>query len=113
MSASQGGPTPDAVDTANSSSHVTWLNKRGSKSFYHGVVADDLRTGAQMLLQVIYPLYLYTRIVPCINHILDSMVWLKTGENLAWFADLHQGSRSFEWKWFKNLFPVGRKRVIL
>ncbi|KAF4091615.1 hypothetical protein AMELA_G00038900 [Ameiurus melas] len=46
-----GGPSPDAVDAANSSSHVTWLNKRGIKSFYHGVVADDLRSGAQMLLQ--------------------------------------------------------------
>uniref|UniRef100_A0A8B9KT37 Solute carrier family 12 member 3 n=1 Tax=Astyanax mexicanus TaxID=7994 RepID=A0A8B9KT37_ASTMX len=31
--------------------HVAWLNKRGIKSFYHGVVADDLRTGTQMLLQ--------------------------------------------------------------
>ncbi|XP_053478961.1 solute carrier family 12 member 3 isoform X1 [Ictalurus furcatus] len=46
-----GGPSPNAVDAANSSSHVTWLNKRGIKSFYHGVVADDLRSGAQMLLQ--------------------------------------------------------------
>ncbi|KAG9273155.1 solute carrier family 12 member 3 [Astyanax mexicanus] len=46
-----GGPSPDAVDAANSSSHVAWLNKRGIKSFYHGVVADDLRTGTQMLLQ--------------------------------------------------------------
>lgn len=58
MSALQGGPSPDAVDAANSSSHVKWLNKRGIKSFYHGVVSDDLRTGAQMLLQVIHPLYL-------------------------------------------------------
>lgn len=57
MSASQGGPSPNAVDAATSSSHVTWLNKRGIKSFYHGVVADDLRTGTQMLLQVIHPLY--------------------------------------------------------
>uniref|UniRef100_A0AAR2LIG0 Solute carrier family 12 member 3 n=1 Tax=Pygocentrus nattereri TaxID=42514 RepID=A0AAR2LIG0_PYGNA len=31
--------------------HVTWLNKRRIKSFYQGVVADDLRTGAQILLQ--------------------------------------------------------------
>ncbi|XP_072551839.1 solute carrier family 12 member 3 isoform X2 [Salminus brasiliensis] len=46
-----GGPSPDAVDAANSSSHVTWLNKRRIKSFYNGVVSDDLRTGAQMLLQ--------------------------------------------------------------
>uniref|UniRef100_A0AAR2JDY9 Solute carrier family 12 member 3 n=1 Tax=Pygocentrus nattereri TaxID=42514 RepID=A0AAR2JDY9_PYGNA len=41
----------NAVDAANSSSHVTWLNKRRIKSFYQGVVADDLRTGAQILLQ--------------------------------------------------------------
>ncbi|TSK38535.1 Protein NLRC5 [Bagarius yarrelli] len=46
-----GGPSPDALDAANSSSHVAWLNKRGMKSFYHGIVAGDLRTGAQMLLQ--------------------------------------------------------------
>ncbi|XP_017546628.2 solute carrier family 12 member 3 isoform X1 [Pygocentrus nattereri] len=46
-----GGPSPEAVDAANSSSHVTWLNKRRIKSFYQGVVADDLRTGAQILLQ--------------------------------------------------------------
>uniref|UniRef100_A0AAY4ELV4 Solute carrier family 12 member 3 n=1 Tax=Denticeps clupeoides TaxID=299321 RepID=A0AAY4ELV4_9TELE len=32
-------------------SHVAWLNKRGIKSFYNGVVADNLRTGVQMLLQ--------------------------------------------------------------
>uniref|UniRef100_A0A8C8LKC2 Solute carrier family 12 member 3 n=1 Tax=Oncorhynchus tshawytscha TaxID=74940 RepID=A0A8C8LKC2_ONCTS len=34
-----------------SNSHVTWLNKRQIKSFYHGVVANDLRTGVKMLLQ--------------------------------------------------------------
>uniref|UniRef100_A0A4W4HFF7 Solute carrier family 12 member 3 n=1 Tax=Electrophorus electricus TaxID=8005 RepID=A0A4W4HFF7_ELEEL len=39
------------ITVTNSSSHVTWLNKRHIKSFYHGVVASDLRTGAQMLLQ--------------------------------------------------------------
>ncbi|KAA0715022.1 Solute carrier family 12 member 3 [Triplophysa tibetana] len=47
-----GGPTPDAVDSANGSIHVNWLNKRGIKSFYHSIVADDLRSGVQMLLQV-------------------------------------------------------------
>lgn len=52
--ASQGGPSPDALNAANSSSHVAWLNKRGIKSFYNGVVTDNLRTGAQMLLQVIH-----------------------------------------------------------
>uniref|UniRef100_A0A673XTX7 Solute carrier family 12 member 3 n=1 Tax=Salmo trutta TaxID=8032 RepID=A0A673XTX7_SALTR len=31
--------------------HVIWLNKRQIKSFYHGVVANDLRTGVKMLLQ--------------------------------------------------------------
>ncbi|XP_076849761.1 solute carrier family 12 member 3 [Brachyhypopomus gauderio] len=46
-----GGPSPDTVDSANSNSHVTWLNKRNIKSFYQGIVAGDLRTGVQMLLQ--------------------------------------------------------------
>ncbi|XP_066541876.1 solute carrier family 12 member 3 [Hoplias malabaricus] len=46
-----GGPSPEAVDAANNSSHITWLNKRRIKSFYQGVVADDLRTGVQILLQ--------------------------------------------------------------
>ncbi|XP_030646656.1 solute carrier family 12 member 3 [Chanos chanos] len=44
-------PSPSALDSANSNSHVTWLNKRGIKSFYCGVVAEDLRGGVQMLLQ--------------------------------------------------------------
>lgn len=48
----QGGPSPATLDTASSNSHVTWLNKRQIKSFYHGVVANDLRTGVKMLLQV-------------------------------------------------------------
>ncbi|KAI5098152.1 solute carrier family 12 member 3 [Silurus meridionalis] len=39
-----GAQTPEALDAANSSSHVTWLNKRGIKSFCHGVVADNLRS---------------------------------------------------------------------
>uniref|UniRef100_A0A8C7IDV0 Solute carrier family 12 member 3 n=1 Tax=Oncorhynchus kisutch TaxID=8019 RepID=A0A8C7IDV0_ONCKI len=46
-----GGPSPATLDTASSNSHVTWLNKRQIKSFYHGVVANDLRTGVKMLLQ--------------------------------------------------------------
>uniref|UniRef100_A0A8C7I0Q6 Solute carrier family 12 member 3 n=1 Tax=Oncorhynchus kisutch TaxID=8019 RepID=A0A8C7I0Q6_ONCKI len=45
-------PSPATLDTASSNSHVTWLNKRQIKSFYHGVVANDLRTGVKMLLQV-------------------------------------------------------------
>uniref|UniRef100_A0A673XS31 Solute carrier family 12 member 3 n=1 Tax=Salmo trutta TaxID=8032 RepID=A0A673XS31_SALTR len=36
---------------SSSNSHVIWLNKRQIKSFYHGVVANDLRTGVKMLLQ--------------------------------------------------------------
>uniref|UniRef100_A0AAY4ELR5 Solute carrier family 12 member 3 n=1 Tax=Denticeps clupeoides TaxID=299321 RepID=A0AAY4ELR5_9TELE len=40
-----------AIESASSESHVAWLNKRGIKSFYNGVVADNLRTGVQMLLQ--------------------------------------------------------------
>uniref|UniRef100_A0A8C9WB49 Solute carrier family 12 member 3 n=1 Tax=Scleropages formosus TaxID=113540 RepID=A0A8C9WB49_SCLFO len=46
-----GGPSTAATEAACSSSHVTWLNKRQVKSFYRGVVADDLRSGVQMLLQ--------------------------------------------------------------
>lgn len=56
----QGSPSPDALDAANSSSHVAWLNKRGIKSFYRGVVADNLRSGAQILLQVIHSLHKYS-----------------------------------------------------
>uniref|UniRef100_A0AAQ4RP86 Solute carrier family 12 member 3 n=1 Tax=Gasterosteus aculeatus aculeatus TaxID=481459 RepID=A0AAQ4RP86_GASAC len=36
---------------ASSERHVTWLNKRKVRSFYRGVVAAELRTGANMLLQ--------------------------------------------------------------
>ncbi|XP_035272502.1 solute carrier family 12 member 3 [Anguilla anguilla] len=45
------GPSPAATESAGSSSHVAWLNKRHVRSFYRGVVADDLRGGVQMLLQ--------------------------------------------------------------
>ncbi|RXM33031.1 Solute carrier family 12 member 3 [Acipenser ruthenus] len=31
--------------------HVKWLNNRKSKSFYTGIVADDLRSGVQILMQ--------------------------------------------------------------
>uniref|UniRef100_A0A8K9WQ11 Solute carrier family 12 member 3 n=1 Tax=Oncorhynchus mykiss TaxID=8022 RepID=A0A8K9WQ11_ONCMY len=51
MICGNGGPSPATLDTASSNSHVTWLNKRQIKSFYHGVVANDLRTGVKMLLQ--------------------------------------------------------------
>ncbi|KAK9958911.1 hypothetical protein ABG768_011009 [Culter alburnus] len=46
-----GGPSPGAVDSAKSSAHISWLNKRRIKAFYHNVVADDLRVGVRMLLQ--------------------------------------------------------------
>ncbi|XP_043072701.1 solute carrier family 12 member 3 isoform X1 [Puntigrus tetrazona] len=46
-----GGPSPDAVESAKISTHLKWLDKRRIKSFYHTVVADDLRVGVQMLLQ--------------------------------------------------------------
>ncbi|XP_031418369.1 solute carrier family 12 member 3 [Clupea harengus] len=44
-------PSPNAVDSACNDDHTAWLNQRRIKSFYHGVVADDLRSGVQMLLQ--------------------------------------------------------------
>ncbi|XP_016125715.1 solute carrier family 12 member 3-like [Sinocyclocheilus grahami] len=48
-----GEPSPGTVDTAAKiSTHLKWLNKRRMKTFYHTVVADDLRAGVQMLLQV-------------------------------------------------------------
>ncbi|XP_028665205.1 solute carrier family 12 member 3 isoform X1 [Erpetoichthys calabaricus] len=31
--------------------HIKWLNKRKIKAFYNSVVAEDLRTGVQMLMQ--------------------------------------------------------------
>ncbi|KAK7152036.1 hypothetical protein R3I94_008390 [Phoxinus phoxinus] len=46
-----GEPSPGPVDSAKSSPHISWLNKRRIKSFYHTVAADDLRVGVQMLLQ--------------------------------------------------------------
>uniref|UniRef100_A0A671M7G5 Solute carrier family 12 member 3 n=1 Tax=Sinocyclocheilus anshuiensis TaxID=1608454 RepID=A0A671M7G5_9TELE len=46
-----GEPSPGTVDSAKISTHLKWLNKRRMKTFYHTVVADDLRAGVQMLLQ--------------------------------------------------------------
>ncbi|XP_050991390.1 solute carrier family 12 member 3 [Labeo rohita] len=46
-----GGPSPGGGDSAKISTHLKWLDKRRIKSFYHTVVADDLRVGVQMLLQ--------------------------------------------------------------
>uniref|UniRef100_A0A7N6AZX5 Solute carrier family 12 member 3 n=1 Tax=Anabas testudineus TaxID=64144 RepID=A0A7N6AZX5_ANATE len=39
------------MQKATSDSHVAWLNKRKIKSFYRGVVASDVRSGVNMLLQ--------------------------------------------------------------
>uniref|UniRef100_A0A7N8YNA5 Solute carrier family 12 member 3 n=1 Tax=Mastacembelus armatus TaxID=205130 RepID=A0A7N8YNA5_9TELE len=46
-----GGPSESAVENACSESHVKWLNQRKVKSFYRGVVAAELRSGVNMLLQ--------------------------------------------------------------
>ncbi|XP_055365379.1 solute carrier family 12 member 3 isoform X2 [Betta splendens] len=45
------GSSLTTVQRATSSGHVAWLNKRKIKSFYRGVVASDLRSGVNMLLQ--------------------------------------------------------------
>ncbi|XP_075898654.1 solute carrier family 12 member 3 [Nelusetta ayraudi] len=45
------GPSTSAVEQACSETHVTWLNQRKVKSFYRGVVATELRSGVNMLLQ--------------------------------------------------------------
>ncbi|XP_047451217.1 solute carrier family 12 member 3 isoform X2 [Mugil cephalus] len=44
-------PSPSAVEKASGESHVSWLNQRKVKSFYRGVVAAELRTGVNILLQ--------------------------------------------------------------
>lgn len=46
-----------AVEKVSSDIHVTWLNQRKVKSFYRGVVATELRSGVNMLLQVRMTLY--------------------------------------------------------
>ncbi|XP_022601917.1 solute carrier family 12 member 3 [Seriola dumerili] len=43
--------SPAAVDKTSSDRHVSWLNQRKVKSFYRGVVATELRSGVNMLLQ--------------------------------------------------------------
>ncbi|XP_017284428.1 solute carrier family 12 member 3 [Kryptolebias marmoratus] len=43
--------SPSVVEKASSNSHVFWLNQRKIKSFYRGVVAEELRSGVNMLLQ--------------------------------------------------------------
>ncbi|XP_078527523.1 solute carrier family 12 member 3 isoform X1 [Lissotriton helveticus] len=45
------GPRKQKIQELTSSGHVKWLNKRKIRSFYCGLIADDLRNGAQMLMQ--------------------------------------------------------------
>ncbi|XP_038562903.1 solute carrier family 12 member 3 [Micropterus salmoides] len=45
------GPSPSAVEKSSNNNHVSWLNQRKIKSFYGGVVATELRSGVNMLLQ--------------------------------------------------------------
>lgn len=49
-------PSQSAVEKASGKTHVTWLNQRKVKSFYRGVVAPELRSGVNVLLQVSVPL---------------------------------------------------------
>ncbi|XP_071362865.1 solute carrier family 12 member 3 isoform X2 [Trachinotus anak] len=39
------------LEKASSDRHISWLNQRKVKSFYRGVVAPELRSGVNMLLQ--------------------------------------------------------------
>uniref|UniRef100_A0A3B4ZFW3 Solute carrier family 12 member 3 n=1 Tax=Stegastes partitus TaxID=144197 RepID=A0A3B4ZFW3_9TELE len=43
--------SPSLLQEANGHRHVSWLNQRKVKSFYRGVVAADLRSGVNVLLQ--------------------------------------------------------------
>lgn len=40
------------------SGHTKWLNKRKIKAFYSDVIAEDLRSGVQILMQVSWPGFL-------------------------------------------------------
>lgn len=44
-------PNPSVVEQATSEGHISWLNQRQVKSFYRGVVASDLRSGVNIMLQ--------------------------------------------------------------
>ncbi|XP_066439895.1 solute carrier family 12 member 3-like [Eleutherodactylus coqui] len=46
------GPRKQKLQELNSSGHIKWLNKRKIRAFYTGLIADDLRSGANMLIQV-------------------------------------------------------------
>lgn len=52
MIAFQVGSSSGATQEATSEGHVVWLNQRKVRSFYRGVVAPELRSGVNMLLQV-------------------------------------------------------------
>ncbi|XP_061578502.1 solute carrier family 12 member 3 [Cololabis saira] len=43
--------SPSVLENAKSDSHVSWLNQRKIKSFYGGVLATELQSGVNMLLQ--------------------------------------------------------------
>uniref|UniRef100_A0A669B4A9 Solute carrier family 12 member 3 n=1 Tax=Oreochromis niloticus TaxID=8128 RepID=A0A669B4A9_ORENI len=45
------GPTPSVLEKTMNDSHLNWLNKRKVRSFYRGVVAADLQSGVNVLLQ--------------------------------------------------------------
>ncbi|KAM4017158.1 solute carrier family 12 member 3 isoform 4-T4 [Anomaloglossus baeobatrachus] len=45
------GPRKQKLQELNPDGHIKWLNKRKIRSFYTGLIADDLRSGAQMLIQ--------------------------------------------------------------
>ncbi|XP_073515215.1 solute carrier family 12 member 3 isoform X1 [Phyllobates terribilis] len=45
------GPRKQKLQELNPDGHVKWLNKRKIRGFYTGLIADDLRSGAQMLIQ--------------------------------------------------------------
>ncbi|XP_044125925.1 solute carrier family 12 member 3 [Bufo gargarizans] len=45
------GPRKQKLQELNSDGHVKWLNKRKIRAFYTGLIADDLRSGVQMLIQ--------------------------------------------------------------
>ncbi|KAM8946863.1 solute carrier family 12 member 3 [Pelodytes ibericus] len=45
------GPRKQKLQELNPDGHIRWLNKRKIKSFYTGLIADDLRSGVQMLIQ--------------------------------------------------------------
>nr|DBA16969.1 TPA: hypothetical protein GDO54_002492 [Pyxicephalus adspersus] len=45
------GPRKQKLQELNPEGHIKWLNKRKIRAFYTGLIADDLRSGAQMLIQ--------------------------------------------------------------